>query len=163
MLQGLPGGTSGKEPAADTEDLRKRCGFDPWVGKIRWRRAWQPTPVSLPGESRGQRRLQAMAHRVAKSRTRLEWQQARNTVMAAKEKGHPPFLSGSLSLHLTQQQVPLTVPPDHSLNLSPYSPSTLVPLSNTFPLNYTEAPSLSSQRARFPTFGTLSMQRLTWP
>ena len=32
----------------------KRCGFDPWVGKIPWRRAWQPTPVFLTGESFGQ-------------------------------------------------------------------------------------------------------------
>jgi len=30
----------------------KRCGFDPWVGKILWRRVWQPIPVFLPGESR---------------------------------------------------------------------------------------------------------------
>ena len=29
--------------------------FDPWVGKIPWRRKWQPTPVFLPGESQGQR------------------------------------------------------------------------------------------------------------
>ena len=29
----------------------------PWVGKIPWRRAWQPTPVFLPGECHGQRRL----------------------------------------------------------------------------------------------------------
>ena len=35
----------------------KRLGFDPWVGKIPWRRAQQPTPVFLPGESRGQRSL----------------------------------------------------------------------------------------------------------
>ena len=35
----------------------RRPGFDPWVGKIPWRRAWQPTPVFLPGESRGQRSL----------------------------------------------------------------------------------------------------------
>ena len=35
----------------------KRLGFDPWVGKIPWRRAWQPTPVYLPGESPGQRSL----------------------------------------------------------------------------------------------------------
>ena len=34
-----------------------RSGFDPWVGKIPWRRKWQPTPVSLPGESHGQRSL----------------------------------------------------------------------------------------------------------
>ena len=31
--------------------------FDPWVSKIPWRRAWQPTPVVLPGESHGQRSL----------------------------------------------------------------------------------------------------------
>ena len=35
----------------------KRCGFDPWVGKIPWRRARQHTPVFLPGESQGQRSL----------------------------------------------------------------------------------------------------------
>ena len=35
----------------------RRLGFDPWVGKILWRRAWQPTPVFLPGESHGQRSL----------------------------------------------------------------------------------------------------------
>ena len=29
-------------------------GFNPWVGKIPWRRAWQPTPIFLPGESHGQ-------------------------------------------------------------------------------------------------------------
>ena len=34
-----------------------RRGFDPWVGKIPWRRAWQPTPVFVPGESHGQRSL----------------------------------------------------------------------------------------------------------
>ena len=28
-----------------------RPGFDLWVGKISWRRAWPPTPVSSPGES----------------------------------------------------------------------------------------------------------------
>ena len=31
--------------------------FDPWVGKIPWRRKWQPTPVLLPGESHGRRNL----------------------------------------------------------------------------------------------------------
>ena len=35
----------------------RRRGFSPWVGKIRWRREWQPTPVYLPGESFGQRSL----------------------------------------------------------------------------------------------------------
>ena len=35
----------------------KTCGFDPWVGKIPWRRAWQPTPVFLIEKSFGQRSL----------------------------------------------------------------------------------------------------------
>ena len=35
----------------------KRGGFDLWVGKIPWRRRWQPTSVLLPGESHGQRSL----------------------------------------------------------------------------------------------------------
>ena len=33
-------------------------GFDPWVGKIPWRKAWQPTAVFLPGEFHGQRSLE---------------------------------------------------------------------------------------------------------
>ena len=35
----------------------KRRGFNPWVGKIHWRKTWQSTPVFLPGESHGQRSL----------------------------------------------------------------------------------------------------------
>ena len=35
----------------------RRPGFDLWVGKIPWRRKWQPTPVSLPGKSHGERSL----------------------------------------------------------------------------------------------------------
>ena len=38
-------------------EIDMRQGFDPWVGKVPWRRAWQPTPVFLPGESHGQRSL----------------------------------------------------------------------------------------------------------
>ena len=40
--------------------IHLRCripGFDPWVGKIPQRRAWQPTPVFLPAESHGRRSL----------------------------------------------------------------------------------------------------------
>ena len=36
---------------------RKRWGFDPWVGKIPWRRKWQPAPVFLLGKSHGQGNL----------------------------------------------------------------------------------------------------------
>ena len=47
---GVLGGASGKEPVCQYRG-QKRCRFDPWVGKVPWRRAWQPTPVTLPGES----------------------------------------------------------------------------------------------------------------
>ena len=36
---------------------RRRHGLDSWVGKIPWKRTWQPTSVLLPGESHGQRSL----------------------------------------------------------------------------------------------------------
>ena len=51
---GFPGGVSGKEPACQRR-RHKRHWFDPWVWKISWRRAPQPTPVFLSGESHGQR------------------------------------------------------------------------------------------------------------
>ena len=35
----------------------RRPEFNPWVGKVPWRRAWQPSPVFLPGEVHGQRSL----------------------------------------------------------------------------------------------------------
>jgi len=44
-----------KDPPASAGVMRP--WFDPWVGKIPWRRTWQPTPVFLPGESHAQRRL----------------------------------------------------------------------------------------------------------
>ena len=47
------GSSDGKDSACSAGDL----GFDPWVGKIPWRRAWEPTPVFSPGECRGQRSL----------------------------------------------------------------------------------------------------------
>ena len=53
---GFPGGASGKEPTCQCR-RHKRCRFDPWVRKIPWMRAWQPTPVFLPEESLGQRNL----------------------------------------------------------------------------------------------------------
>ena len=50
----LPSGSSGKSLSCQCKRL-KRLGFNPWVGKILWRMAWQPTPVLLPREFHGQR------------------------------------------------------------------------------------------------------------
>ena len=49
---GFPCSSVGKESAAMQE-----TGFDFWVRKIPWRRKWQPIPLSLSGESRGERSL----------------------------------------------------------------------------------------------------------
>ena len=47
------GGSMGKEFCFQC----RRCVFNPWVGKIPFRRAWQPTPLFLPEEFYGQRSL----------------------------------------------------------------------------------------------------------
>ena len=44
----------------------KRHGFKPWVGKIPWRRAWQPTPIFLPGKPMNRGAWQDAIHGVAK-------------------------------------------------------------------------------------------------
>ena len=49
-----------------------RCGFDPWVRKIPWRRAWLHIPVFLPRKSMDRGAWQATVHRVAKSQTQLK-------------------------------------------------------------------------------------------
>ena len=56
LLLGFPGGASGKELACRCRRCKRR-EFNPWVWKIPWRRARQPTPVFLPGEAHGQRSL----------------------------------------------------------------------------------------------------------
>ena len=50
-----------------------RPGFDPWVGKIPWRRKWQPTPVFLPREFHGQRSLVGYSSRGRKELDTTEW------------------------------------------------------------------------------------------
>ena len=51
----------------------RRLGFSPWVGEIPWRRAWQPTPVFLPGESHGQRILVGYSPWGRKDSNMTEW------------------------------------------------------------------------------------------
>ena len=56
--EGFPVDASGKELTCQGR-RHKRSRFDPWVGKIPWRRTWQPAPVFLPRESQGQRSTHA--------------------------------------------------------------------------------------------------------
>ena len=60
------GGSSGKESACRCR-RRKRRGFNPWVGKIPWRRKWPPAPVFLPGKFHGQRSLAGYSLRDGKA------------------------------------------------------------------------------------------------
>ena len=53
LIASVNGGSDGKASVCNTGDP----GFDRWVGKIPWRRKWQPTPVFLPGKSHGPRSL----------------------------------------------------------------------------------------------------------
>ena len=70
-LWAFSSGANGREPACQCR-RQKRHGFIPYVRKISWRKAWEPTPVFLPGESHGQRNLVATVHSVAKSTTQLK-------------------------------------------------------------------------------------------
>ena len=66
-MQSFPGGTSGKESARGHKGL----GFDSCVGKIPWRRKWQPTPVFLPEDPVDRGAWWFTVHGVAKSQTQL--------------------------------------------------------------------------------------------
>ena len=63
---GLPCSSNGKESVYER-------GFDPWVGKILWRREWQSTPVFLPGEFHGQRILAGHSPWGCKVSNMTEW------------------------------------------------------------------------------------------
>ena len=67
---GFPVGTAGKESSCQYR-RPKRYRFNPWVGKIPWRRKWQPTPVFLPRKFHRQRSLTGHSLGFAKSQTEL--------------------------------------------------------------------------------------------
>ena len=79
------GGASGKKPACQCRRL-KSLRFNPWVRKIPWRRAWQPTLVFLPRESKWTEEpsvLQSIGlHTVEHDQSVLAWQIASVTSYA---------------------------------------------------------------------------------
>ena len=56
LLRDFPGGSAVKDYTCQCRRHKKR-GFDPWVGKIPWRKKWPPVLVFLPRKSHGQRSL----------------------------------------------------------------------------------------------------------
>ena len=85
---GFPPWLSGKESTCQC----RRRGFDPWVGKMPWRRKWRPTPVFLSAKFRGQRSLVGYStisfHRVSD----------------AIQPPHPLLPTSPLALNLSQHQ-----------------------------------------------------------
>ena len=67
----------------------RRPGFNPWVGKIVWRKKWQPTPVLLPRKSHGWRSLlQATVHGVTESDSTERFHFSGLNKMKAKFSNH---------------------------------------------------------------------------
>ena len=93
-----------KNSHANAGDIRD-IDLIPGLGGFPWRRAWQPTPVFLPGQSYGQRSLWwATVHRVTKSQTGLKqlsmhtiWIREKKTLFpSAKMPNHYIFKCGNL-------------------------------------------------------------------
>ena len=109
--KGFPGDASGEKPACQSKRY-KIHGFDSWVGKISWRRAQQPTPVFLPGESHGQGSLAGYSPRLTKSKTRLK----------------------RLSTHTHRIAKPLKIDRER-FSFLPYSPQTALWHLHSFPID----------------------------
>ena len=168
----LPPGQS-KEPACQLR-RHKRHRFTPWVRKVPWRRAWQPTPVFLPGDSHGQRSLEGCSpwgrrelgtmERLSSSRT-IQWPSAwrQGTLVLCVQTTQqlctlrPPQVSASPTEALSILSRNLTLKETGSLQWAPSRPSQhlspwLSPLlsdTRTSPwLSKSELPYLP---AKFPT------------
>ena len=92
--KGFPRSSNGKESACSG-----RPGFNPWVGKIHWRRKWQPTPVFLLGESHVQRSLAGYS---PWGRKELDVTEANQHACVIKQAG---YLSCCLALCFLSSQV----------------------------------------------------------
>ena len=80
----------------------QRRAFDPWVGKIPWRRTWQPTSVFLPGESMGRGAWRVTVCGVTKSWTRL------STCACARAHTHTHTHTKRLQTQTTRLPTPQT-------------------------------------------------------
>ena len=59
FFAGRPRWHSGEKSTGQFRKCRRpqRRRFDPWVGKIPWRKTWETTSAFLPGKFHGQRSL----------------------------------------------------------------------------------------------------------
>ena len=82
ILESFPGGSTGKESTESMKMIEilqnqcrrcERCRFNSWVGKIPWRRKWQPIPVFLAGKFHEQRSLASYSSWGHKELDGTEW------------------------------------------------------------------------------------------
>ena len=83
FFSGLPRWLSGKESTYQC----RRHRFDPWAGKMLWRKKWQPTPVFLPGKVHGQRSLASTVYGSLKELDMTEWAQHSSSSSVGTRKG----------------------------------------------------------------------------
>ena len=77
--QGLPWWHSGLRICLEC----RGPNFDPWVGKIPWRRKWQLTRVLVPGESQGQEKPGGLQSK-GLQRVRCDWAHTRRSIYLYK-------------------------------------------------------------------------------
>ena len=80
----------------------QETGFDSWVGKIPWRRAWQPTPVFLLGKFHGQRSLTSYSPWVGKESDMTEATEHMYTCLYFTKTLHFPNFLGSRCSYVTK-------------------------------------------------------------
>ena len=157
--------------------------WNPWVEKIPWRRAWQPTPVFLPGESHGQRNLVGCR---PWGRRELDTTETKcspaHSGSKAKSGSHPSFwlpcdkLSLAWTKHLTLVNLSFSSVAQSCLTLRPHEPQHTRPpcpsptpgvYSNSCPSSRWCHPAISSSVVPFsscpqslPASGTFPMSQL---
>ena len=89
-VRGFPGGSTVKSPPAMQETWFGK--FDPWVGKIAWRRKWWFTPVFLPGKAHGQKSLASYRVGVIKESDTSERLNSNDKMSVSFYFCHPPRL-----------------------------------------------------------------------
>ena len=128
MKVGFPGGAGVKNsPADECRRHKSRRRFDLWVGKMPWKRKWQPTPVSLPGECHGQGNLAGTVQRAAQSDMTGVTEQACNRkhgwVYSSFLPCSPPIMSlGNLAITLHLEHVSVQTSPSSDARVARGSP-----------------------------------------
>ena len=107
MYMGFPGSTGGKEAACQWHEI---YGFDPWVGKIPWRRACNPFQYSCLKHPMNEGAWWAVIHRVTESDTTEVTEHACNDVYNTRgptgSKGHG-LQSGPFGINIGRPFLPV--------------------------------------------------------